>query len=1338
MRAYIIQAPIFTMIYRPPTIFSTIFLAGSIMLFTLTGIGRADTWLNNTCSTAEYITLDYSGTGTLSPNWGDSNDYYYFDITANGTVTISLTGSGANGITTRLYNTDCSTLLATGNSIIFSVTAATRYKIRLSASNGNRAYTLTVTFTPAAALPTPVADLRFDQCRWDGSLGEAIDSSGNGYDATAQGATTTDSTDSALCQAAVFNGDPDYLNSAQELSPLRGTSSLSMWIKTSQVGNNTAWRAPGITGIEEKGGTDDIFWGWLDATGHIGLTVGNNNNTKSATAINDGVWHHIVLTRNATTGAYAIYIDRNLDVSGTLNTGIIGNTFTSIGRIEDTGGTPNYFIGRLDEVKIFDQALSLAEVQSIYDNEAAGRNYDGSSRVCPACPLAEFRLDECSYSGGAGEVLDNTGVYNGQAYNSLTTDTPGQIARFANLTTNRHHFRTDNPAIPITVDWTVTAWFKMPFIPAANTPQRYYVFAAVAGGGDLFYLDKQNNFRWGVYTTTAGARDGTYQFGNLSAGWHQLAIIGQGGQTDLYIDNSATPVDTINRQTTGQLTYIGASYDDVNTTNTQGFGAPLDEVLIFNSAITTAQLDLIYTYQLAGKNLDGSPRPTVSCTATPDHFSITHNGTAINCMPEDITIAAHDASHNILTNYTGTISLATSTARGDWSQGTATGTLVTGAADSGLASYTFVTSDNGSATLQLKDTHVETVNINVAEGTVTETSGTALASEDADLTFTESGFLFYGDSTANAIGSQICGKSSDTGYGSQTLEIAAIRTNDQTGACEAALTGATTIDIGFECRDPATCTANQLQFTGLSSVALTGTANGGSQTYSSVSLDFGTATDFTAPFTINYQDSGQIRLLARYNIPLTNGNPSGTYMLGTSNEFISRPFGLLVDDTLSYLDDTATCSSATCQVAGQDFTVTSTAYCLTNSADDSNNNGIPDIFEDDDPAVASTISNNATLDTTALAANFGNEATPATATLTNHLIAPSTGAAGTFSATATSFSNGSGSSTDANWTEVGVSTVQADSSYFTTAIRGISAQLGRFIPARLNVTANTPVFTFFCSASGVDFNYLGQEFGFATDPVLTITAVTSSGTTTQNYGNSFWKFNSLLTNRFYTNNQSATVATLTLTTNGGNATLAGANNYDGLGTLTISGDGLTYNKPASPEAPFAALIHLDLTAADLTDNDGVCYDPNTDATCDGFQIQDITSTANNAYGRLLVRDNYGPEDEDINNSPFSAQYFDGSTWRTNSYDDCSTALAFCSTPAGHPVSAILPDPLSAGLGTLNVANNGVAETVQVCPIAPAWLTDLSNCTTPDDTCGVFTFGIYRGNDRIINWREIVR
>lgn len=216
-----------------------------------------------------------------------------------------------------------------------------------------------------------VSHWTMDEFLWDGTSGEVVDSSGNGNNATASSAVTDGASpaipgDPGTCRYGVFDGVDDYLAAPNVSATLNATASLAFWINTTQTGSNTAWQAPGVTGVEQSGGADDIFWGWLDASGRIGVAVGNNNSTKSNSSINSGSWRHVVLTRDHQAGTYQVFIDGALDASGGIATGVIGTGYGSIGRVENTGATaPVHLEAMLDEVHIFEGVLTASEVSAL-------------------------------------------------------------------------------------------------------------------------------------------------------------------------------------------------------------------------------------------------------------------------------------------------------------------------------------------------------------------------------------------------------------------------------------------------------------------------------------------------------------------------------------------------------------------------------------------------------------------------------------------------------------------------------------------------------------------------------------------------------------------------------------------------------------------------------------------------------------------------------------------------------------------------------------------------------------------------------------------------------------
>jgi hypothetical protein len=91
---------------------------------------------------------------------------------------------------------------------------------------------------------------------------------------------------------------------------------------------------------------------------------------KSRQAYNDGQWHHVVFVIDASVG-HCLYIDGVLITSDTavldLTTGI--NNF-EIGRLGRSFPT-DYFRGAIDDVRVYNEALTLGQVQAIYNPKRA-------------------------------------------------------------------------------------------------------------------------------------------------------------------------------------------------------------------------------------------------------------------------------------------------------------------------------------------------------------------------------------------------------------------------------------------------------------------------------------------------------------------------------------------------------------------------------------------------------------------------------------------------------------------------------------------------------------------------------------------------------------------------------------------------------------------------------------------------------------------------------------------------------------------------------------------------------------------------------------------------------
>lgn len=695
-----------------------------------------------------------------------------------------------------------------------------------------------------------------------------------------------------------------------------------------------------------------------------------------------------------------------------------------------------------------------------------------------------------------------------------------------------------------------------------------------------------------------------------------------------------------------------------------------------------------------------------------DHFSISHDGSGVNCQAEAMTISAHDAYHNQMVNYAGTVEISTSTGHGDWSVVSAVADNLTNAG-SGSATYVFDGSEGGSVVLGMKNPFAETVNMHVDDGFVAEAPG-----EDPDLVFSASGFNVLTDGAVGAIGTQIAGKPSDVDPGAQILELQAIRTDEDTGSCEAALSGSVDVEMGFECLDPDTCGGAGLFVNGS---AVAGTDAGAAPAnWSVVSLDFGDALDATAPMALQYADAGRIQLHARYEIPLDDESQplSGVYMNGSSNAFVVRPFALQVD--VSGNPSAETADGPVFAAAGADFSVGVRAVAW-QGADDTNADGVADGHDDPDPANNAELADNSTVPA------FGRELDAETVDLSATLIRPGGGNdPGLSAATAIdSFSAGAGSAS-IRFEEVGIIEIAAslaDGDYLGSGADagGRSGYVGRFVPDHFDVTV-TPG----CNV----FNYSGQPFDHphtAASEGVAIAARNAGGVAPANYhgGTGFAK-DVTLSDEGDTSGFS------------GNLVPAADFNHG----FALDGD-IAYTFADRHSAPKS----LTLRAIDA---DGV---NSSGALEEAVEIRS---------GRLRLMNAFGSELHPLS-VPLQAEYYAGeeSGYLINADDGCTTVepvdlllttaegsatgdAPIAVAPGATTEASIANDPLTSGIAglTLSAPGEGGAGYVdiRVDLSAAGWLRyDWDGDGAHDnDPSARATFGIYEGSPSIIFQREVPR
>ncbi|MEA2109461.1 MAG: LamG domain-containing protein, partial [Pseudomonadota bacterium] len=1103
---------------------------------------------------------------------------------------------------------------------------------------------------------TAIGSYYLDECAWDGSSDEVVDSSGNGYDGTAVNGVTTVA-DGQVCRAGEF-ADNGYL-ALPEFPDLITDFTITAWIKT----GDRAEHGQRVFADDEQ---NSHGYALSLGDGGAGLLRFYSRGISpvsldTTVVIADDTWYFVAGVADITNQLRHIYV---FDVSGSLVhhvSGIFTGTWgsdsgtASIGGETNNGETWNRFIGNLDEVQVFTGAIDESGLRVVLHQS------HGCSCIAP---LADYHFDECYWDGSASEVLDASGnAHDGTAKNGVTTVAAGQVCRSGEFDSGSSQYVDLGTGFsPGSSNWTVSVWFKWDGSGGENIIyNKETLFEARVQSGHFQYA-WQPHWYW----------DGGSSFPVTAGEWTHAVVTYDGSSQRVYKNGVLLVYERAQSGamgSNGNKLLVGARG---STSPRNFFGGQIDEVLIYSEALSGTQISDLYTNQQAGKNQDGSDRICSSCSSV-DHFIITDEDDdqqALACRAELITIQAVDVNDNVISGYTGTVSLTadngalwydtlSSLVNDDPPQGSWT--------DNGHSSagYSFVAVDNGQIKLWLRDSDIpagqdsEVVRIEVVDGSATGA---------LNLTYNKDGFLLVWDNPGNTV--QLSGKPSDQGWNGQNIVLQAVQVNPTTGACESLLDGSISVQAKITYLDPPA---------GIEPLNLNGTEV--DEDWTAVSLDFDQG---EAPLVLQYDDAGQLQLEIRYD-----SDGDGVFDMSCVNNpvIIFRPLGFYIfTTTANGLADNGADSSVFVK-AGTSFNLSAQAI-LWQQSDDTDNDGISD-------AAANLADNGVT-------PNYQAGGNP----VSHSLVDPVGGSYGSLGSTSMNLVNGLGAVDDQTFSEVGIIALTVtDADYLGSgaAITGTSSNIGRFIPDHFDVQSSGVSLAPFCN----NFTYLGQNFGYQDAPQITITARNSNNEETQNYRDDFFKLATTLT-PVYGNN----VSGRSLNVTPDDISLAAVSSQ----TITVT-DTFSYLREVTP--PFDA--DFDLTLA-VADSDGVFYGSDGNFviyTIGGIQLRS---------GRLLIYDNYGLETEDITHSPFNTQYWDGS-WQVNEDDDCTSGIAFDSLRA-HISSN--PD-VTDGVGYLMVDKPAGAnpETITVCPVAPAWL----SCST-SECCGTFTFGIYRGNDRLILKMEV--
>lgn len=460
----------------------------------------------------------------------------------------------------------------------------------------NQNYCILGDTSPCAA---PVGEWNFEE----GTGSTVNDTSGNGNTGTWSGTGARHWVPGEVGTAGNFNGSDDYVDAGNGAAlNISGPLTIEFWMKMDNS------YSPGYTycilskycRIRSGALAGPYQIGWPSSS-NLEFEISNNSTEDDLSFGNPskGVWHHLT----------AVYDGSNMYTY--LDGSIVNNKLTAIASLKTTGSHlsfgnnaygSGFYKGLLDQIRVYNYARTPAQIAWDYNK---------------GNPIAQWKLDECqgttahdaSGNGNNGTISIGSGGSQTQAgtcIDGLSTSAwnngkTGKIGASLNFdgTDDWVNVGTGSILQPGTGSYSVCTW-ETTTSPPLTAEAVTDLFGAHFGSGQSIELGLYNhnslvNVRFLARNSIGGATLLVNQ--NVWDGkWHQLCgtLDASGGKSDLFIDGKLATSGSYSEQNlnSGTNPFIIGSLDPV--TNGHEWTGKIDDVQIYNYALTVSQVKTLY------------------------------------------------------------------------------------------------------------------------------------------------------------------------------------------------------------------------------------------------------------------------------------------------------------------------------------------------------------------------------------------------------------------------------------------------------------------------------------------------------------------------------------------------------------------------------------------------------------------------------------------------------------------------------------------------------------------------------------------------------------------------
>ena len=349
--------------------------------------------------------------------------------------------------------------------------------------------------------------------------------------------------------------------------------------------------------------------------------------TTSAGTIAAGQWYNMTYSRSATEAKFYLNGSLNKTMSRTnaINQG--GTEPINIG-----GNGSSGIDGKIDQVRIFDKAISSSEVTTLYGETHASTTKSTTDIFDDNSGVALYQLDgNANDTGGVSGYIGEGAIFSGSS-----ASTGSRIS----LSNNVYGSSTTVFSASLWVKCTNTAG-EIPIIGNGSTI-----------GGTTGYVVYINSGSLTLSFANGSSYDFFYGQSINDNNWHHIVITYNNGAYVLYLDNSVELNGTssifLNNATPTYDTFLGNRWARTQDTSNSVLNGAIDQVRIYSKALSSSEVstlygetassnitisDLVAYYPMEGTSLDQEG----SYHGTDSNVEYNYNGTATNVTYQEAT-----------------------------------------------------------------------------------------------------------------------------------------------------------------------------------------------------------------------------------------------------------------------------------------------------------------------------------------------------------------------------------------------------------------------------------------------------------------------------------------------------------------------------------------------------------------------------------------------------------------------------------------------------------------------------------------------------------------------------